>query len=44
MPFVIQNSFSAILLAMLITKNQSKEEEMVKNAFFSLLAGRHHRV
>ena len=40
----MQNSFLAILLAMLISQNQSKEEELVKNAVFSLLAGRHQRV
>ena len=39
----LQNSFLAILT--LISRNHSKEEEMVKNAvFFSLLAGRHQRV
>ena len=41
---LMQNSFLAILLAMLISQNQSKEEELVKNAVFSLLAGRHQRV
>ena len=30
----MQNSFLAILLAMLISQNQSKEEELVKNAVF----------
>ena len=40
----MQKSFLAILLAMLISRNQSKEEEFVKNAVVSLLAGRHQGV
>ena len=39
----MQNSFLAILLAMLISQNQFKEEELVKNTVFSLLARRHQR-
>ena len=41
---LMQNSFLAILLAMLISRKPVQEEELVKNAVISLLAGRHQRV
>ena len=44
MPFLMQKSFLAILLAMLISQKPIQKEEFVKNAVFSLLAGRHQRV
>ena len=43
MPFFLKKSFLAIFM-LISQKKQSKEEELVKNAFFSLLAGRHQRV
>ena len=42
--FLMKNSFLAILLAMLISRKPVQEEELVKNAVISLLAGRHQRV
>ena len=42
MPFLFANSFLAIF--MLISQKQAKEEELVKNAVFLLLAGHRQRV
>ena len=39
MPFLLQNSFFAILVV--IRQKPVQKEELVKNAIFSLLAGRH---
>ena len=36
--------FSCKTRLLLISRNPSKEEELVKNRVFSLLAGRHQRV
>ena len=42
MPFLLQNSFFAILVV--IRQKPVQKEELVKNAIFSLLAGRHWRI
>ena len=45
MPFLMQKSFLAILLAMLISRKPIQTRGICeKNAVFSLLAGRHQRV
>ena len=42
MPFLLQNSFFAILVV--IRQKPVQKEELVKNAIFSPLAGRHWRI
>ena len=42
MPFLLQNSFFAILVV--IRQKPVQKEELVKNAIFSLLTGRHWRI
>ena len=44
MPLFDEKLILAILLAMLIGRKPVQEEELVKNAVISLLAGRHQRV